>query len=69
VIKPFFEEMSKKLTTIQFLSVDVDEHPDISYWSSVKAMPTFQVYKDGVKVNEVVGANKNLLRDILYKYA
>ena len=47
----------------RFLKVDVDEVPDIAQEYSVKAMPTFMVFKDGEKVQEVVGANVKALEN------
>ncbi len=47
-IAPFYDELSKNNTDLQFLSVDVDEFPTLSQQANVRAMPTFVVYKDGV---------------------
>ncbi|KAH9046963.1 thioredoxin [Lactarius deliciosus] len=41
---------------VEFYKVDVDDQPDISQEVGIRAMPTFAVYKDGNKVNELVGA-------------
>jgi len=35
----------------------VDEVPDVAQELSVRAMPTFLLFKNGEKVGEVVGAN------------
>ncbi|KAJ3281342.1 hypothetical protein HK104_011520 [Borealophlyctis nickersoniae] len=40
-----------------FLKVDVDEHQSISKECGVRAMPTFQIYRSGSKLAEVVGAD------------
>ena len=47
----------------RFLKVDVDEVPAVAQEYSVKAMPTFMVFKNGEKVQEVVGANVKALEN------
>jgi thioredoxin 1 len=32
-------------------------------------MPTFQVWKNGAKVDELVGASKDKLKELIEKYA
>ena len=34
----------------------------------ISAMPTFQVFKGGAKVDELVGASKDKLRELVSKY-
>lgn len=48
---------SDKYTSARFYKLDVDEVPEVAQEVGVRAMPTFILYKDGEKVNEVVGAN------------
>lgn len=68
-ISPVFEKLSDaaELSNVGFYKVDVDEQDRISQEVGIRAMPTFMVFKDGQKVNELVGANpqqlENLLRD------
>ena len=57
-IAPFFTELSEKYPNVLFLKVDVDDLNDIASEYGVQAMPTFKFLKDGVVVDEVVGANK-----------
>ncbi|KAF8481627.1 thioredoxin-like protein [Russula ochroleuca] len=58
VISPVFEKLSNNnYSGVEFYKVDVDEQSDISQEVGIRAMPTFAIFKDGQKVNELVGAN------------
>ncbi|CAG7555233.1 unnamed protein product [Fusarium equiseti] len=61
-ISPVLEKMSESATGIFFAKVDVDEAEDISQEYSIRAMPTFIAFKDGEKVDEVVGADPSKLQ-------
>ncbi|KAI9894992.1 MAG: hypothetical protein M1814_000214 [Vezdaea aestivalis] len=57
-IAPAVEALDGEYTDVTFVKVDVDEQPEIAQEYSVRAMPTFLIFKNGEKVDEVVGANK-----------
>ncbi|XP_001509068.1 thioredoxin-like [Ornithorhynchus anatinus] len=61
MIKPFFHSLSEKDPDVVFLEVDVDDCQDVASQCEVKCMPTFQFYKNGKKVSEFSGANKEKL--------
>lgn len=56
-ISPQVEKFSNEYNSINFYKIDVDEVAEVAADAGVKAMPTFIIYKDGQKVEEVVGAN------------
>lgn len=56
-IAPHFEELSTKYPEIVFVKIDVDELEDVAGECGISAMPTFQVYSNGVKVSEMTGAD------------
>ena len=56
-IAPKFEQLSTKFPSVNFVKVNVDEAKEIASKYSVRAMPTFLFFKNGTKVNEVVGAD------------
>lgn len=55
-IAPKVEEWSDVYTDVKFYKVDVDKVADVAQELGVRAMPTFMLFKDGQKFNEVVGA-------------
>ena len=67
-IAPHFMELSEKFTTIQFIKVDVDELDDLAVEFGVSAMPTFMVFKNGEMVEQMVGASKEKLTELVEKY-
>jgi len=63
VIAPEVARLSEEFKDqAEFYKVDVDAVPDLAHELSVRAMPTFMLFKNGEKVAEVVGADKNALR-------
>ena len=64
MIGPKFEAMSKEegFSDVIFVKVDVDEAEELAGKCGVQAMPTFQFFKGGKKVDELKGANEGQLR-------
>ena len=62
---PKFEELSHVYTTAKFIKVDVDVLSDVAQKCEIRAMPTFQVYRGGKKVGEVVGADIKKLEEVI----
>lgn len=52
---------------IFFAKIDVDELPEVSQELGIRAMPTFMLFKDGEKAEELVGANPTALVTLLKK--
>jgi len=68
-IAPRFEELSKEHNPdIEFVKVDVDDVNDIAARQNIKAMPTFQFFRNGDKIDELQGANVPHLKEKLEKY-
>ena len=68
MIKPYYHELSDQFKAIQFLKVDVDEQEKIAQEAGVVSMPTFQVYINGEKVDELVGASKSALEYLVRRH-
>ncbi|KAL3158313.1 hypothetical protein ABBQ38_010557 [Trebouxia sp. C0009 RCD-2024] len=68
MISPYFEELSTKHTGATFIKVDVDAVEAVAQECGISAMPTFQVWKGGQKVDELVGASKDKLNALVEKH-
>ena len=67
-IGPKFVAMAEDFTNVKFIKVDVDACSEVAEYCSIQAMPTFQVFKNSQKVEELVGANEVKLRELVEKY-
>ncbi|TVY73551.1 Thioredoxin [Lachnellula suecica] len=67
VIAPEVVKFSDEFPNIHFVKIDVDEVPDVAQELGIRAMPTFLIFKDAEKVEEVVGANPKALRAAIEK--
>ena len=68
MIGPYFDELSSEFPRVTFLKVDVDANATVAALAGVNAMPTFQVYRDGAKVAELVGAAKDKLKALCVEH-
>ncbi|KAF6263830.1 thioredoxin [Scenedesmus sp. NREL 46B-D3] len=48
---------------------DVDQNAAVAQECGISAMPTFQVFQNGAKVDEMVGAQKDKLTALVEKWA
>ncbi|KAF7596524.1 hypothetical protein BBP40_001397 [Aspergillus hancockii] len=63
-VAPVVGKLSETYTNVRFLQVDVDKVPQIAKELSVRAMPTFVLFKDGKPLEErVVGGNMQALEN------
>lgn len=67
-IAPIFVELSESNPDVEFVKVDVDESEDVAAHCNISAMPTFQFYKDGAKVEELRGASASQLKQLIAKH-
>ncbi|RCH88122.1 hypothetical protein CU097_009703 [Rhizopus azygosporus] len=56
MVKPIIHKLAEQHTDILFLVVDVDDRADIASEYGIRAMPTVMFFKDGAKVDDMVGA-------------
>ena len=69
MMKPYFEQLSYSYPSVLFLEIDVDELPEVMNWAQVRAMPTFALFKNCVKMQEVVGVNQLALHEMIRKFS
>ena len=67
-IAPKYEELSNTVNTVTFSKVDVDEAEDVAQAQGIQAMPTFKLFKDGVMVGELMGANFAKLAELVEEH-
>lgn len=67
-ISPKFEELAAATAGLHFVKVDVDECQETAQKCDVSAMPTFQVFVDGKKVAEMLGADVAALKAMVDKW-
>jgi len=63
MIAPAFAAFAETYKDVQFIKVDVDENDETAAACGIEAMPTFQFYKGGQKVDEFSGAAKDKLEE------
>ncbi|XP_043845342.1 thioredoxin-like [Dromiciops gliroides] len=68
MIKPFFLLLGEKYPDVIFIEMDVDDCQDVAAGYEVKCMPTLQFHKNGKKVNEFSGANKEKLESTINEF-
>ncbi|BFY99574.1 hypothetical protein BsWGS_02614 [Bradybaena similaris] len=57
------EKWAEEFDDVIFLKVDVDENDETAEACGIQAMPTLHYYKGGMKVDEIVGANEEKIKD------
>ncbi|KAJ9686160.1 hypothetical protein PVL29_015179 [Vitis rotundifolia] len=53
-VSPIMDKLCVQYPSIKFLKVDVEESPAVAKAESIKSVPTFKIYKNGGKVNEMI---------------
>lgn len=71
LITPHYESLSNQYSAsgTKFLIVNIDEQQEIASQEGVSTIPTFYVYKDGQKVDEIIGANSVKLEEFFSNWA
>ncbi len=68
-IAPIYKDLSDAHPSDTFLKIDVDEHAELAANAGISAMPTFQLYRDGKMLEQIVGADPNTLTSCVEKHS
>ncbi|POO04016.1 N-terminal acetyltransferase A, auxiliary subunit [Trema orientale] len=63
------EQVCKRFPSVNFLKVEVEDHPYLVKTEGVSNVPTFKIYKNGSKVKEIPGSNHELLESSVKWYS
>ncbi|KAE9595950.1 hypothetical protein Lal_00030969 [Lupinus albus] len=63
------EQTSKRFPSVNFLKVEIEDHPYLAKSEGVNSIPTFKIYKNGSRVKEVSGKNNELLERSVKLYS
>ncbi|XP_065846914.1 TPR repeat-containing thioredoxin TTL1-like [Euphorbia lathyris] len=55
------EQVCKRFPSVNFLKVEVEDHPYLAKSERVRCVPSFKIYKNGTRVKEISGINSSHL--------
>jgi thioredoxin 1 len=67
-MSPIVKGFSDEFPTVHFCKIDVDEMGEVAKELGVRAMPTFFLFKNGEKVDSIVGADASALKAAIEKH-
>lgn len=68
MLEPIFATLADKIPEVQFGRVDVDNAQDVAMEYRVTAMPTCIFFKNGEKLDTIVGVNPPKLLELIQKH-
>lgn len=60
-MSPLFEQLSAQNPAAQFYRLDIEDVRDVALALGVRNLPAFKVFKKGVQVGDLVGADHSQL--------
>ncbi|KAK7385296.1 hypothetical protein VNO78_31012 [Psophocarpus tetragonolobus] len=63
------EQTSKRFPSVNFLKVEIEDHPYLAKSEGVSSIPAFKIYKNGSRVKEISGNNHELLERSVKLYS
>ncbi|KAJ3694270.1 hypothetical protein LUZ60_009750 [Juncus effusus] len=60
-ISAFFDALCARYPSVNFLKVDVSENQAIAKGENIRTIPTFKIYKNGIRVKEMICPSQQLL--------
>ncbi|TKY74362.1 TPR repeat-containing thioredoxin TTL1 [Spatholobus suberectus] len=63
------EQTCKRFPSVNFLKVEIEDHPYLAKSEGVNSIPAFKIYKNGSRVKEIPGNNHDLLEKLVKLYS
>jgi DnaJ family protein C protein 7 len=63
------EQTCKRFPSVNFLKVEIEDHPYLTKSEGVNSVPAFKIYKNGSRVKEISGNNHELLERSIKLYS
>ncbi|KAI5407976.1 inactive TPR repeat-containing thioredoxin TTL3 [Lathyrus oleraceus] len=63
------EQTCKRFPSVNFLKVEIEDHPYLTKSEGVNTIPAFKIYKNGSRVKEISGNNHELLERSVKLYS
>ncbi|GFP78658.1 tpr repeat-containing thioredoxin ttl1 [Phtheirospermum japonicum] len=60
-ISPFLDTLCTRYPSVNFLMVNIEESPEIARAENVRVVPTFKIYRKGIRVKEMVCPSPEVL--------
>ncbi|XP_051125723.1 TPR repeat-containing thioredoxin TTL1-like [Andrographis paniculata] len=67
-ISPFLDTLCTRYPCVNFIKVDIEESSAIGHAENVRIVPTFKIYKRGVRVKEMICPNPEVLESSVRHY-
>ncbi|SJZ46777.1 thioredoxin [Cetobacterium ceti] len=69
MLGPILDELSTELELIKIAKVNVDESGELAGEYGIRSIPTMIIFKDGQKVDQIVGLRQKAeLKELLLQY-
>ncbi|XP_057795961.1 TPR repeat-containing thioredoxin TTL1 [Salvia miltiorrhiza] len=68
-ISPYVDTLCSRYPSINFLQVDIEEGHAIAHAENVRIVPTFKIYKKGIRVKEMVCPSPEVLESSVRHYS
>lgn len=63
------EQVCKRFPSINFLKVEIEDHPYLAKSERLNSTPAFKIYKNGATVKEIPGNNREMLESSVKLYS
>ncbi|XP_057469580.1 TPR repeat-containing thioredoxin TTL1-like [Actinidia eriantha] len=63
------DQVCKGFPSVNFLKVEIEDHPYLAKSEGVSSIPAFKIYKNGSKIKDIPGNNRELLESSVKLYS